>query len=82
MSSTNYIYHCIRPELEYAATVWSHHLKGQIDTLESIQKLALCLCFRKQDVNYHTLLSTNNIPSLYKRRLLLRLLLYMQNYYK
>ena len=32
---------CIRPELEYAATVWSPHQKGQIDTLESVQKLAL-----------------------------------------
>jgi len=32
---------CIRPELEYAATVWSH-LKGQIDTLESVRKLAMC----------------------------------------
>ena len=25
---------CIRPELEYTATVWSPHQKGQIDTLE------------------------------------------------
>ena len=25
---------CIRPELEYAASVWSPHQKGQIDTLE------------------------------------------------
>ena len=28
---------CIRPELEYAATVWSPHQKGRIDTLESVQ---------------------------------------------
>ena len=32
---------CIRSGLEYAATVWSPHQKGQIDTLESVQKLAL-----------------------------------------
>ena len=64
---------CIRPELEYAATVWSPHQKGQIDTLESVQKLALCVCFRNWDTNYHTLLSTNNIPSLSKRRFFLRL---------
>ena len=48
---------CIRPELEYAATVWSPHQKGQIDTLESVQKLALRVCFRNWDTNYHTLLS-------------------------
>ena len=48
---------CIRPELEYAGTVWSH-LKGQIDTLESVQKLAMCVL--KWDINYHTLLSMNN----------------------
>jgi len=35
---------CIRPELEYAATVRSH-LKGQIVILESVQKLAMCVCF-------------------------------------
>ena len=64
---------CIRPELEYAATVWSPHQKGQIDTLESVQKLALRVCFRNWDTNYHTLLSMNNIPSLSKRRLFLRL---------
>ena len=58
---------CIRPELEYAATVWSPRQKGQLDTLESVQKLALCVCFRNWDTNYHTLLSMHNIPSLSKR---------------
>ena len=64
---------CIRPELEYVAIVWSPRQKGQIDTLESVQKLALQVCFRNWDTNYHTLLSMNNVPSLSKRRLLLRL---------
>ena len=63
---------CITPELEYAAIVWSPHQKGQIDTLESVQKLALRVCFRNWSTNYCTLLSTNNIPSLSKR-LFLRL---------
>ena len=61
---------CIRPELEYAATVWSH-LKDQTATLESVLKLAMCVCFRKWDINYHTLLSMNNVPNLSKRRLFL-----------
>ena len=63
---------CIRPELDYLAAVWSPHQKGQIDTLESVQKLALCVCFRNWDINYLTLLSMNNILSLSKRRLFLR----------
>ena len=53
---------CIRPEFEYAATVWSSHQKDQIDTLESVQKLALRVRIRNWDTNYHTLISTNNIP--------------------
>ena len=66
---------CIRPDLEYAAPVWSPHQKGQIDDLESVQKLALRICTRKWDTNYHDLLAANNIPSLSKRRLFLRLCL-------
>ena len=64
---------CIRPKLEYAATVWSPHQKGQIDTLESVQKLALHVRFSNWDTNYYTLLYMHNIPSLSKRRLFLRL---------
>ena len=66
---------CIRPDLEYAAPVWSPHKKCLIDALESVQKLALRICTRKWDTNYHVLLAANNIPSLSKRRLLLRLCL-------
>ena len=54
-------------------------IKGQIGTLESVQKLSLQVCFRNWDTNYHTLLSTNNIPSLSKRRLVLRLRPYKLN---
>ena len=43
--------------------------KDQIDSLKSVQNLALQVCFRNWDTNYHTLLSTNNIPSLSKTRL-------------
>ena len=41
--------------------------------LTVVQNLALRVCFRNWDTNYHTLLSTNNIPSLSKRRLFSRL---------
>jgi len=64
---------CIRPDLEYAAPVWSPHLKGQIEDVESVQKLALRVCCKSWDVHYQMLLSKNNIPSLSKRRLFLRL---------
>ena len=49
------------PKLKSPMTVWSPHQKGQIDTLESVLKLALRVCFWNWDSNYHTLLSTNNI---------------------
>jgi len=41
---------CIRPDLEYAAPVWSPHLKGQIEDVESVQKLALRVCCKSWDV--------------------------------
>ena len=62
---------CIRPDLEYAAPVWSPHLKGQIEDIESVQKLALRVCCKSWDVHYQMLLSKSNIPSLSKRRLFL-----------
>jgi len=64
---------CIRPDLEYAAPVWSPRLKGQIEDVESVQKLTLKVCCKSWDVHYQMLLSKSNISSLCKRRLFLRL---------
>jgi len=64
---------CIRPDLEYAVPVWSPHLKGQIEDVESVQKLALRVCCKSWDEHYQMLLFKRNILSLSKRRLFLRL---------
>ena len=58
-------------DLEYAAPVWSPHLKGQLEDVESVQKLARRVCCKSWDVHYQMLLSKSNIPSLSKRRLFL-----------
>ena len=31
----------IRPHLDYASIVWNPHLKGEIESLENVQKFAL-----------------------------------------
>ena len=60
----------IRPHLEYGSIVWNPSLKGEIDQLEKVQKFALRVCLKSWDANYEDLLSTSNLPSLQKRRML------------
>ena len=62
-----YIY-LIRPCLEYACVVWNPHLNKDIEKLEKIQKFALRLCIKQWDMEYTTLRSTCNLPTLRTRR--------------
>ena len=65
------LYCCfIRPHLEYASAVWNPNLKGEIDQLERVQKFALRVCLKSWDTDYEDLLSTSNLPSLQKCRML------------
>ena len=58
----------VRPLLEYACQVWHPHLVRDIAKLERVQKLALRLCTKQWTLNYSTLLSLCDFPSLETRR--------------
>ena len=58
----------IRPHLEYAAIVWNPLLKGDIDSLENVQKFALRVCLKSWNSTYEELLMTTKLPSLQDRR--------------
>ena len=64
---------CIRPDLEYAAPVWSPHQQGLKDQIEGVQKLALKICTKQWTTSYSTLLTLTRVPSLEKRRQILKL---------
>ena len=63
----------IRPHLEYAAAVWDPHQQGLINSLESVQKLALKASTRNWKASYDTLINTCNVPTLEERRHCLKL---------
>ena len=58
----------IRPHLEYSSTVWSPHLKREIEALERVQKYALRVCTKSFDSNYEDLPSTTSLQSLQRKR--------------
>ena len=51
----------IRPVLECAAPVWDPHLAKDINQLENIQKIALKVCTKHWNRNYHNLLQVANL---------------------
>ena len=58
----------IRPHLEYAAIVWNPALKGDIESLENVQKFALRVCMKSWNSPYEELLTSAKLPSLQDRR--------------
>ena len=64
---------CIRPDLEYAIPAWDPHQQGLINSLEAVQKFAIRVCTKQWSSNYSVLLNAYGVPSLRKRRLILKL---------
>ena len=58
----------VQPLLEYGCQVWHPHLVRDIAKLERVQKLVLRLCTKQWTLDYSTLLSLCNLPSLETRR--------------
>ena len=58
----------IRPHLDYTSIVWNPHLKGEVESLENVQKFALWVCLKSWDSEYNELLRVANLPPLHKRR--------------
>ena len=58
----------IRPHLEYAAIVWNPTLKGDIESLENVQKFALRVSKKSWNSVYQELLASAKLPSLQDRR--------------
>ena len=54
----------IRPHLHYVFIVWNPHLKGEIESLENVQKFALQICLILNTMNC----SVANLSPLHKRR--------------
>ncbi len=59
----------VRPHLEYSSAVWSPHLKGEVETIEKVQKYALKVCMKSWDSSYADLLNATSLPSMQSRRL-------------
>ena len=59
----------VRPNLEYAATVWSPHLKGDIRKLESVQRRATKQLNDFKNLDYDERLKKLKLPTLIYRRL-------------
>ena len=64
---------CIRPDLEYAVPAWDPHLQCLINSLEAVQKFAMRVCTKQWSSNYNAVLNAYGVPSLRKRRLILKL---------
>lgn len=58
----------IRPRLEYAAVVWSPHLKKHINKLEKVQRAATRLIPELRGMSYEERLERLKLPSLEQRR--------------
>lgn len=59
----------VRPHLEYAATVWSPHLKKDIKLIENVQRRATKQVTGLRELSYEDRLRRLNIPTLAYRRL-------------
>ena len=64
---------CIRPDLEYAVPAWDPYQQCLINSLEAVQKFAMRVCTKQWSSNYNALLNAYKVPSLRKRRLILKL---------
>ena len=62
----------VRPHVEYAAAVWSPHLKKDIVLIEGVQKFALRMVFGAWGTSYHHLLFLSNQLTLEDRRLVMK----------
>ena len=58
----------LRPRLEYAAVVWSPHLKKHINKLEKVQRVATKMLPMLRDLQYEERLEKLGLPTLKKRR--------------
>ena len=58
----------IRPKLEYAAVVWSQHLKKDINKLERIQRTATRMVPELEELQYEERLKEMGLPTLKERR--------------
>ena len=63
----------IRPNLEYASSVWDPFHKLEIDALESVQKFGLRMCFKSWNESYDDLLERTKVPPLKMRRAQMKL---------
>ena len=65
---------CIRPHryLEYACTVWDPHLTKDITLLENVQMFACKICCKSWFMDYESMLTYLDIPSLQQRQLQLK----------
>ena len=59
----------VRPHLDYAASIWSPHMKKDITQLENVQKFALRMATRSWDSSYQDLLEVVYLTTLEHRRL-------------
>ena len=59
----------VRPHLEFASTVWSPHLLGDIDMLEKVQERATKIPFELRGLSYEERLKVWGITSLRDRRI-------------
>ena len=58
----------IRPRLEYAAVLWSPHLKKDVRTLERIQRVATKIPYSLENISYEERLERLGLTTLEKRR--------------
>ena len=65
----------IRPNLEYASSVWDPSHRLEIDALENVQKFGLWMCLKSWNESYDGLLKAAKIPSLRTTRAQLKLYL-------
>jgi len=59
----------VRPHLDYAASIWSPHMKKDKTLLENVQKFALRMATRSSDSSYQDLLELVDLLTLNHRRL-------------
>ena len=65
-----------------AVQYWDPHTLSDISKLEKVQHFALKMCSKNWSADYHSLLSTFNIPSLSSRRTIAKLILLHKFIYK
>ena len=72
----------VLPVLSYCSSVWDPHTLSDISKLEKVQHFALKMCSKNWSADYHSLLSTFNIPCLSSRCTIAKLILLHKFIYK